>query len=161
MNLSDTAKIMIASAAVICLIFLGAGLIVINAFEAVAGIEQSLPYAAGLALGGVCSVIKIILLEKSINMTLDAEKKSKAAPFGSLLFMARFLLTVGILVIAFVFPHIFGRIGVVLGILSMQFSAYSTNFFLKKQKPDNFDNLNDLSAEDEEGEEGEDGGKDF
>ena len=158
MNLSYTAKIMIACVAVICLVFLVLGIIIINVFEAAGKIEQAFPFAIGILFGGAGSAIKIILLEKSINMTLDAGEKSKAAPVGSLLFMARFFLTCAILVVAFIVPHV-GIFGTVLGILSMQLSAYSANFFLKKKKPDNFENLNDLSEEDEDGE--EDGGKDF
>ena len=163
MGLSKTAKIMIISAAAICLVFLAAGLIVINLVEAVAEIETGLPFAAGILLGCAVTAVKIIMLEKAINTALDlGEKgsKSKAGPVGSLLYLLRFILTVAALAAAFIFPHVIGRIGMILGILSMQLSAYSANIFLKRLKPDNFGRLNDLSDDDEEEEtDGEDGEK--
>ena len=159
MGLSKTARIMIAATVVICLALLAAGLAVINLVGAVSEFEKPLPFAAGLALGCAVSVIKIILLEKSIKLTLDIGEKSKAAPIGSLLYLARFALTGAVLVLAFIFHGIFGRIGAVAGILSMQLAAYTANIFLKKQQPDDFSRLNDLSADDEEDDESEDDGE--
>jgi len=156
MGLSKTAKIMIVSTAVICLVFFAAGLIVIGFVEAAAEFEKPAPFSAGIALGCAVSVVKIILLEKSIKLTIDMGEKSKAAPVGGLLYIARFAMTGAALVAAFVFPGAFGRLGTVLGIVSMKLAAYTANVFLRKQQPDNFDKLNDLSADDEEDEEKDD-----
>jgi len=144
MALSKTAKIMIVSAAAICLVLLILGLIVINfIFE----FEKSLPYATGIALGGLLTVIKIVMLEKAINISLNMGEKMKAGAVGSLLYLTRFLLTGAILAVAFIFPDTVGRFGAVFGVVSMQLAAYSANFVLLKLEPDNFDNLNDLSGD--------------
>jgi len=153
MGLSKTAKIMIVSTGVICSVFLAAGLAVTGFIGAAAEFEKPVPFAAGVALGCAVSVVKIILLEKSIKLTIDIGEKSKAAPIGGLLYIARFAMTGAALVAAFIFPGIFGRLGTVLGIISMQLAAYTANIFLRKQRPDNFDKLNDLSADDDKDEE--------
>ena len=153
MGLSKTAKTMIFSTVVICLVFFAAGLAVMGFVKAAAEFERPLPFAAGIALGCAVSVVKVILLEKSIKLTIDIGEKSKAAPVGGLLYTARFAMTGAALVAAFIFPGIFGRLGTVLGIVSMQLAAYTANIFLRKQQPDNFDKLNDLSAEDDENDE--------
>ena len=144
MALSKTAKIMILSAAVICLALLIMGLIVINfIFE----FEKSGAYATGLAAGCLLTAVKIVMLERAINISLDMGTKIKAGAVGSLLFATRFILTGAVLAVAFIFPDILGRFGTVFGIISMQLSAYSANFILMKIQPDNFDNLNDLSGD--------------
>ena len=152
MGLSKTAKIMIVSTGVICLVFLAAGLAVTGFVGAAAEFERPLAFAAGIALGCAVSVVKIVLLEKSIKLTIDMGEKSKAAPVGGLLYIARFAMTGAVLAAAFIFPGVLGRLGTVLGIVSMQLAAYTANIFLRKQRPDNFDNLNDLSADDEDDE---------
>lgn len=168
MGLSKTAKIMILSVAGVCVVFLIAGLIVINLVDFVAKFEKALPFVIGIELGCIVSVLKIVMLEKSINFTLDMGEKSAAAgktkvkaagPFGMLFYMLRFMLTVAVLAFAFIRPDICGRFGVILGILSMQFSGYAANIILKKIKPDNFENLNDLSKyDDDDDENGDDNG---
>ena len=133
-NFSKTSKIMIASATVICLILLTAGLVVINLIYYFNGyrIEQNMPFTAGIALGYAGAVIKIIMLEKSLKSIINAADKKKAKNIGWLFYMIRFLFTGAILALAFLFPHIFGTVGTVLGILSLQVSAYTANIFLKK-----------------------------
>jgi len=153
MALSKTAKIMIVSAAVICLALLIIGLIVINfIFE----FEKSTAYTFGIAAGCALTAVKIIMLERAINISLDMGTKIKAGAVGSALFAMRFVLTGAVLAVAFIFPDVLGRFGTVFGILSMQLAAYSANFILMKIQPDNFDNLNDLSGDyDDEDEENE------
>ena len=58
-------------------------------------------YALGVLLGGAASVIKVPIMEGNINRTLDM-------PPGQ--------------------AHIFNLIGAVLGVLSLQFAAYSLKF---------------------------------
>jgi hypothetical protein len=160
-NLSKTAKIMFASATVICIILLILGLIVLNLLDRLADIqiEKSLPFATGIIVGYIHSVIKLIMLEKSLNSVMNAPEKGKAANIGQLLYMARFLFTGAILVFAFVFPRICGPVGTILGILSLQISAYTANIFLiRAEKNDNAvsaDKNNENEIEDEEGDESE------
>jgi|GEM_PF-2135176 len=160
MALSKTAKIMILSAAGICLLMLIIGLIVINF---VIEFEKSAAYATGIAAGCLLTAVKIVMLEKAINTSLDMGTKIKAGATGTLLFAMRFALTGAVLFVAFRFPAVLGRFGTIFGIISMQLSAYTSNFILMKIQPDNFDNLNDLSGDydekdedDDDGDEGED-----
>ena len=128
-GLSKTARIMLAATAVVCVILLGAGLIAINFIYE---FEKSVPFMAGIALGGVQSLVKIIILEKSLNRILDIGEKDKASGIGALLYFGRFILTGSVLIFAFIFPGICGPFGTIAGILAMQVAAYATNIFLKK-----------------------------
>jgi len=150
MALSKTAKIMIVSAAVICLALLVLGLIVINFIFA---FEKSAAYSLGIALGCIVTAVKIIMLERAITITVDMGEKFKAGALGSLLFLPRYILTGAILVAAFIFPDIIGRFGVIFALISMQFAAYATNIILRRAQPDNYDNLLDLSGDYDDGEE--------
>lgn len=139
-NLSKAAKIMFASATVICIVLLVLGLIAINLIDWFYDfrIEKNLPYVTGIMLGYVHSVIKLIMLEKSLNGIINTPEKEKAENIGRLLYMARFLFTGVVLAFAFIFPNICGPMGTVLGVLSLQISAYTANFFLiKSEKNDN------------------------
>ena len=130
-GLSKTARIMLAATAVVCGIFLGVGLLVINFVYA---FEKTAPFIAGIALGGVQSLIKIIILEKSLNRILDIGEKDKATGIGALLYFGRFILTGAVLIFAFIFPDICGRFGTIAGILAMQAAAYATNILLRKSE---------------------------
>jgi len=128
LKLSRTARLMIASAAVICLILLAVGLVVINFIYK---FEGNLQFAVGVLIGGVFSLANIIMLEKSLKMAVNAGKK-KASGLGVLFSFIRYLIMAGVLVSAFIFPQI-GRIGAIAGILiPTRLSAYAAGILLKK-----------------------------
>jgi len=133
-NLSKTSQIMIKSSSVICLILIIAGLPVINLIYYFRDyqIEKNLPFIAGILLGYVSTVIRIIMLEKSLKSTINAGNKKKAQNIWILLYTVRLLFTGAVLALAFLFPYIFGPVGTVAGILSMQVSAFIANIFLTK-----------------------------
>jgi len=142
-GLSKTARIMMAATAVICLILMALGLVALNLLDYFADfqIERNAPFMAGIALGGATSILKIIFLEKSLNKILDmgeesreTGKKSKAFGVGGLLSFGRLAMTVAVLAVAFVFSDIFGPVGTVAGILSLQVSAYISNVFLTRSE---------------------------
>lgn len=130
-RVSETAAIMSGAICVLVVFFLAAGHLVIKLFY---GFEQPLPYTLGLLLGGLLSVSKVILLEKSLEHSLDMEGK-KAQGYAGLQATLRYLLTIGVFLLVFLFPHVFGLFGAIIGVLSLQGAAYLTNFVLNKRPP--------------------------
>lgn len=129
-NLSQTSRIMMTSVGVICLVMLGLGLIVIHLIYP---FEKPLSFVTGLAIGCIQSMIKIILLEKSISHTLDMEKEHATA-FASIQAIGRYVLTIAVFAAVLLLPAIFGLFGAILGVLSLQFAAYATNMVLNKME---------------------------
>lgn len=92
--------------------------------------EKPLAYALGLALGICSSILKITMMERSISRSLDMEGHT-AKRHASAQALLRYLATIALLVFAAFFRHIIGLIGVILGILSLQFAAYIAAHRLK------------------------------
>ena len=129
-NSSETARIMAAATVVINLIILATGA-VIAAF--VYSFGTVMLYAAGVVLGGVHSLVKIILLEKSLNSVLDKEKEG-AANTARLFFLVRYLMTGAVFVIAALVLKVPGLVGTILGVLSLQPAAIAANVILNKRE---------------------------
>lgn len=127
-NLSLTAKTMCKVLAALFGILLVAGLVV---SLAVYPFEKPLAFALGLALGTGLSLWKVVLMEKSLSRSVDMDA-SGAKNYATAQMMLRYLLTIGVLVLAFFCRNVIGPIGVVAGILSLQISAYVTAFKLRK-----------------------------
>jgi len=126
--MSKTSILMVASAAVICAALLILGLAVI--FFAYP-FERPLPFAAGLGMGFLHTVFKIVTLEKSIQKTVDLEK-DRAVAMARLLTFARMGITVAVFVLVILFPRVFGLFGAIAGVVSLQLSAYATNILIRK-----------------------------
>ena len=139
-NLSKTAKIMILSSVAVYFVLLILGLIILNAaayfniFGDSIEIEKNLPYALGLALGVVHSVVKIIMIEKAMIKiadkieTADENGKKHAKNMGQLYYFGRFFITIAVLVVGALpaVPFI-GFLGTIVGIFSLRFAAYLTS----------------------------------
>ena len=111
------------------------GVFVICALGAVVGlffVADSLMYVGGVAIGGLISALKIILLERSVNrvLELDAKDAKSIMRKGS---MSRYLLTGLALFLSIHFLGTSGFIGAIVGILSMQFSAFVAHFYIKNK----------------------------
>jgi hypothetical protein len=119
---------MALSAVVICFVLLIIGLVIINF---VYPFEGSLSFAAGIGIGCIHSVAKIILLEKSISKTLNLEKQN-ATNMERLHYMGRYFLTAAVFAVVILLRQYFGIIGAVVGVLSLQLSAYAASFILNK-----------------------------
>ena len=145
-NLSETARIMMAAVLVICFALLVLGLVVINILYQFFDIqlEKNLPFITGMVFGCLHSVIKVVLMEKSLDKIATAEKESAKA-VGILLYMGRMVLTIAVLALAVLFRDIFGWVGTIAGVLSLQLSAYAANIVLirreKKNKSDTGESL--------------------
>ena len=142
MNLSKTAKIMILSSVAVYFVLLVLGLIILNlaAYFNIFGdrieVEKNLPYALGLALGSIHSIVKIIMIEKAITKIADTDDKKHAKNMGQLYYFGRFVITIIVLVVGALpgIPFI-GLFGTIVGVFSLRFSAYITTFIeIKTEK---------------------------
>lgn len=127
-NLSKTSKLMLAAIAAVCLALLLLGLLVTTW---IFPFEKPSAFAAGIIVGCLHSMLKVILLEKSINQTLDMEKE-RAASFSHLHTMGRYVLTIAVFAAVILYPNVFGLFGAIIGVVSLQLAAHITNRMLKK-----------------------------
>jgi hypothetical protein len=126
-EVSETAAIMIAALCCIFFALLTAGLLVIGfAYP----FEQPLPFGVGLLTGSILSVYKVILLERSLERSVDMEQ-GIVRNYSTLQAILRYTLTIAVFLCAVFFPRVIGVFGVVLGALSLQFSAYIANALIK------------------------------
>jgi len=126
-NVSKTARTMCRALCCLFAALLTAGLLVcifIYPFE------RPLPYTIGLVTGTLLSILKVILLEKSIGNALDMEGGS-AKNYVALQSVLRYLLTIAVLLCVVFFPGVFGLFGVIIGILSLQAAAYVTGYLMR------------------------------
>ncbi len=125
LNVSDTAKKMMLLIGIIFIIALVIGSLVYRDFAKI------MPYAAGLSFGTLFAILKVILLEKSISKAIDMDSK-QAQGYASLAFILRFSATAVLLVVSALNPSI-DLWGTIIGILSLQVSAYGVNFLLLRE----------------------------
>ena len=134
MNLSKTAKTMILACVAVYFILLVLGLVLLNLavyFDIFSGtfikIEGNLPYILGLTLGGIHSVIKVIMIEKAMIKITGMEEGTHAKNIGQLYYFGRFFITLAVLVIGAlpVIPFI-GFLGTIVGVFSLRLAAYLT-----------------------------------
>jgi len=127
-GLSKTAKIMMLSVGAVCVVFLAAGIVIINLLEYftdLTEIEGNLDYALGLALGGAVSAVKVVMMEKSLGKIADAGEGKQAKSMAQLYSVGRMFLTVAVMALGAVVPF-FGLFGTIAGVVSLRFAAYVT-----------------------------------
>ena len=122
MNLTSTSKGMIKGVAIISAVGLAG----------VFFVPHPLFYAIGLALGAVVSVVKIILLELSINRALKKQQKLGAGGTVVVGYTLRYMLTGLSMLAAWFFLDFSGLIGAFAGALALAFSAYIARLFFKE-----------------------------
>jgi hypothetical protein len=120
-----TDRTLIACEILLCAVFLAVGLLAIRLIHP---FESPLRYSLGLALGCASSVVKIILLRRSLEKTLDMDG-AEARTRGRLHAAGRYLVTMAAVVLAILFRDLFGVIGLIVGILSMQLTAFIVGRF--------------------------------
>lgn len=131
-ELSLTARTMCRVLAAMYLVLLAIGLGVILL---VYPFEKPFAYGVGLLLGTGLSALKVILLEKSLQRSIDMEGKM-AGNYANLQMVGRYFLTIAVLALAVFFRTIVGVFGVVIGIISLQIAAYITSWRLRKARLD-------------------------
>ena len=88
-----------------------------------------LPFLFGVLLGSSLSILKVFLLEHTVNKALTMEK-TRAGAYVSIQYILRFLLTGIVLYFGAVVPQV-SLWGVAAGILSFQLAAYNLKFTSK------------------------------
>lgn len=131
-DLRETAKIMsLAVAGLFALLLIVGELIILFVYQ----FELPYKYALGLTLGSGLSLLKVVLLTRSIDKGAGSEDPN-AAGKTSLHFVFRYGLTIVVLACVVIFKDYFGLFGAIGGILTLQLSAYVTNIVLSKKYPD-------------------------
>ena len=128
--LSRISKVMTMWVIAVCLALLSAGLLAIHVIYP---FEESLPFIAGVILGCLHSVIKVALLEKSLNRVINMEKDG-AESVGRLHFIGRYFLTAAVFIIVILSRGYIGLFGTILGVLSLQIAAYITGHIMKNKQ---------------------------
>lgn len=123
MDLSRTLKQIIITVAALGVIAFGIGLFFVGSV---------LYWLLGIALGTVVSVIKVILLEKTLNKAVDMSPED-AKNYTKSRYTLRLVLSVVLIVVAFKIPC-FDVIGVIVGLLLIQPAVYIVNFINRKNK---------------------------
>lgn len=127
-TISRTAKYMLFGLLSLFIAFLVIGEVVINYLIA---FEPARNYAIGLSSGILISVVKVLLLDWSVNKAVDADD-TKAKSFSKVHIIARYVLTIGYAVVVIVLNKWIGVWGAVIGLISMQIAAYYASYKLKK-----------------------------
>ena len=97
--------------------------------------EKPVAFAVGLLAGTILSASKVVLLEKSLSKSLDMEGKV-AKNYANFQMVARYFLTIVVLLLAAFFRDIIGLFGTVAGILALQPAAYTAAWRIRKLKLD-------------------------
>lgn len=92
--------------------------------------KNYLPYILGLLLGTVFSIVKLILLEKSIDKSLEMDG-TPAQNYIFTQYILRYILTALVLFFAVTDKNL-NIIGFIIGLFSLQLSAYITGFKKKE-----------------------------
>jgi hypothetical protein len=119
MKLSDLAKRMIWTILIIGFVFIIGSVIYYRSLD-------FLPFFFGVSLGSVVSIVKVFLLDNTVNKALSMDKTG-AGKYVSLQYFIRFFLTGVILYIGAVVPDI-NLWGVAAGVIAFQLATYGIKF---------------------------------
>lgn len=136
MKLSYLAKKMITIMGVSFIVFVLASIIYYRSLS-------FFPFALGVLLGTALSMMKVIMIEKVVDKSLEMDTKT-APNYIKLQYMVRFLFT-GILLVAAALVPFISLWGAACGILSFQLSAYLVKFFFKRV--DNYDGTKEMELD--------------
>jgi hypothetical protein len=130
LNLSETAATMCAAIGGLFLLLLVVGLTVTLL---IFPFERPIPYAMGLLVGCALSAVKVVILESALNKSADMAG-GQARGYVGIMAITRYALTVIVMLLAAFFRDIFGLFGAIMGILTMQLSAYIASAILNKRE---------------------------
>ncbi len=92
--------------------------------------QNHFAYIIGLILGIIFAIIKLLHLERSINNSLDMDSQN-AKNYVFAQYMFRYLISALVLFVVLTNKYI-STIGFIIGLLSLQISAYITGFKKKE-----------------------------
>ena len=122
MKLSEIPKKMVWAICVLCIFFVLAGIIYYRSMSC-------LPFVLGVILGSAASVLKVLLLARTVERAMEMEQKT-AGKYVGLQHLLRLLFTGVVRAAAAIVPWI-SLWGAVLGIFSFQISVYILKFSSK------------------------------
>jgi len=120
MKLSSLSKKMIFVIVVTSLVFIVGGVIFFRSFSA-------LPFAFGVISTSALNIVKVIMLERTVQKVVDLKEKNAGRNFARLQYLLRFLLTGLVLFAAAKTPFI-DFWGAIIGIFTLQIAAISVKF---------------------------------
>ncbi|MGI5900684.1 MAG: ATP synthase subunit I [Christensenellales bacterium] len=123
MKISDLAKRFLLIICILAALFIAGSVIYYRS-------SSCLPFVYGVVLGSAASVVKVIILDKTVDKALNMEKKA-ASNYARLNHVLRLLLTAAVLVLAALVPGI-SLWGAAAGILAFQAAVYIQRWFVKK-----------------------------
>lgn len=118
MKLSKTAKSLIINIVIYALV-LNIGYIVLKDFFSY---QYNVTFIYGIVLGSLFSIIKVVLLEQTINKAVTFDEKSAQGYMRSM-YTLRYFLTGGVLLLSATNSSI-DLFGTIFGIISLQFAVY-------------------------------------
>ena len=115
---------------VICisaLVMIASGIVVSLAVKSIDSM-QALYFPLGVVLSSALNVLKVILLERAIQKTLDMEDPKSGSNYIRIQYLLRYFLSGAVLVVAglitrYVDPPFINIIGALVGIFTMQISV--------------------------------------
>lgn len=128
---SDTVAIILAVLAVLSLIVLAAGVFVS---------KQPLKFAPGLAFGVIISAIRLLMLARAVNISVDMEPaESKTYMLGQ--YNLRMLLTVAAVFAGGMMREYISIFALIAGLIILQPSVYIANFIYEKMGGEKIDGV--------------------
>lgn len=123
MDSAKTLKQIITIVVALGVIVLGIGVLFANSI---------LYWAVGVALGTAVSVLKVVMLEKTLNKAVDMSPED-AKNYTRSRYTFRMVLTIALVVVAIKIPYI-NVIGLIVGLLLIQPAVYIVNFINRNNK---------------------------
>lgn len=134
---SDTLKFILASMAGTTLVILVIGLFVS---------DKPLNYALGLLFGAAVSVVRILMLSRAVNISVDMEPAdSKTYMMGQ--YNLRMLLTIAAVVAGAMMKDRLSIFGIILGLIAMQPSVYIANFIYERLGGEKIESISSKKAD--------------
>ena len=123
MDSAKTLKQIITIVVALGVIALGIGMFFANSI---------LYWAVGIALGTFVSVLKVVMLEKTLNKAVDMAPED-AKNYTRSRYTFRMVLTIALVAVAIKIPYI-NVIGLIVGLLLIQPAVYIVNFINRNNK---------------------------
>lgn len=127
-QLTRTTRYILYALGAIAVVGIVVGLVINGLFYS---FTTPLQWILGLLLGIVTSGIRMVLLERATKQSMQKEGEA-AKNYAQVQFLLRFVLSIIVLVVLFLFPQWFNLIGGIIGILSLQFAAYLAKWMLHR-----------------------------
>lgn len=126
---SETCKRIVLSNIAVSLVLFGVGMFVIIFYESFFQIKLS-NFILGMVFGTAFSVLKIMLLERTVNKAVDLPKEN-AVNYTRMHYTLRYFLTGAVVVVAALSPWI-SLFGVVLAMVALRPAVYIASWLEKK-----------------------------